>query len=294
MSFVIATDTSANLPTHYAREHGIPVVPFFFYLDGEEKTCTDTESFDCRAYYDLIRHGKHITTSQISPQRFIDYFEPAMKEGKDLIFVSMSSGISGSCGSAYIAANELMEKYEGRKIRIIDTMGASLGEGFLAIRGVECREKGMSFEETADYLDELRHRVFNVFTVEDLMHLKRGGRLSPLSAVLGTVLNIKPILKGNEDGKIVAYAKIRGRKKVINVLAEKYDAFVRNPDQQTVCISHCDCPEEAEYLKELIMRNNPPRDVLIVEHEPVTGSYLGPGALAIYYESFYGVRYDND
>lgn len=294
MSFVIATDTSANLPTPYARQHGIPVVPFFFYLDGEEKTCTDTESFDCRAYYDLIRQGKHITTSQISPQRFIDYFEPAMKEGKDLIFVSMSSGISGSCGSAYIAANELMEKYEGRKIRIIDTLGASLGEGFLAMRGVECREKGMSFEETADYLDELRHRVFNVFTVEDLMHLKRGGRLSPLSAVLGTVLNIKPILKGNEDGKIVAYAKIRGRKKVINVLAEKYDAFVRKPDQQTVCISHCDCPEEAEYLKELIMRNNPPRDVLIVEHEPVTGSYLGPGALAIYYESFDGVRYDND
>jgi len=125
------------------------------------------------------------------------------------------------------------------------------------------------------------------------MHLMRGGRLSPLSAVLGTVLNIKPILKGNEEGKIVAYAKIRGRKKVINVLGEKYDAFVRNPSEQTVCISHCDCAEEAEYLKSLIMKNNPPRDVLVVEHEPATGSYLGPGALALYFESFEGVRYDS-
>ncbi len=294
MSFVIATDTSANLPTAYARKHGIPVVPFSFYMNGEEKTCTDTESYDCKAYFDLIRQGLHVTTSQVTPQRFIEYFEPVLQEGKDIIFVSMSSGVSGSCGSAHIAAQELMEKYEGRQIRIIDTLGASLGEGLIAMRGVDCREKGMSFAETADYLDELRHRVFNVFTVEDLMHLKRGGRLSPLSAVLGTVLNIKPILKGNEEGKIVAYAKTRGRKKVINVLAEKYDAFVRNPSEQTVCISHCDCPEEAEYLKELIMRNNPPRDVLIVEHEPATGSYLGPGALAIYYESFDGVRYDNN
>jgi len=294
MSFVVATDTSANLPTEYAREHGIVVVPFFYYLDGEERSCPDTTAFDCRAYYDLIRAGKHITTSQISPQRFTEAFEPALREGKDLIFISMSSGISGSCGSAFIAANELMEKYEGRQVRIIDTLGASLGEGFVAMRAVECRAKGMSFQETADYLDALRHRVFNVFTVEDLMHLKRGGRLSPLSAVLGTVLNIKPILKGSEDGKIVAYAKIRGRKKVINVLGEKYDAFVRNPEEQTVCISHCDCAGEAEYLKELIMKNNPPRDVLIVEHEPVTGSYLGPGALALYFESFDGVRYDNN
>ena len=294
MSFVIATDTSANLPTAYARRHGIPVVPFSFYIEGEEHTCTDTDGFDSKAYYDRIRQGLHVTTSQVPPQRFTEYFEPVLQDGKDIIFVSMSSGVSGSCNSAHIAAAELTEKYPDRQIRIIDTHGASLGEGLVAMRGIECREKGMSFAETADYLDELKVRVFNVFTVEDLMHLKRGGRLSPLSAVLGTVLNIKPILKGNEEGKIVAYAKVRGRKKVISVLAEKYDAFVRNPGEQTVCISHCDCPEDAELLKELIMKNNPPCDVLIVAHEPATGSYLGPGALAIYYESFEGVRYDNN
>lgn len=294
MSFVIATDTSANLQNDYVKEHGIIVVPFSFYIEGQENTCTDTEGFDGKAYYDRIRQGLHVTTSQVTPQRFMEYFEPALMEGKDIIFVSMSSGVSGSCNSAHIAAAELMEKFEGRKIRIIDTLGASLGEGLVAMRAVEWRSAGRSFEETADYLDELRHRVFNVFTVEDLMHLKRGGRLSPLSAVLGTVLNIKPILKGNEEGKIVAYAKIRGRKKVIDMLGAKYDKFVREPENQTVCISHADCPEDAEYLKSLIMKNNPPREVLVVYHEPATGSYLGPGALALYFESFDGVRYDND
>lgn len=294
MSFTIATDTSANLPNYYVKEHGIIVVPFSYYVEGQERTCTDTEGFDGKAYYDLIREGLHVTTSQITPQRFIEYFEPALEKGEDILFVSMSSGVSGSCNSAHIAAEELLEKYPERKIRIIDTIGASLGEGFVAMRAVELRAAGKSFDETADYLDELRHRVFNVFTVEDLMHLKRGGRLSSLSAVLGTVLNIKPLLKGNEEGKIVAYLKVRGRKKVIDLLGAKYDEFVRNPESQTVCISHADCPEDAEYLKSLIMKNNPPRDVLIVYHEPVTGSYLGPGALALYFESFDGVRYDSD
>ena len=293
MSFIIATDTSANLPSGYARKHDIPVIPFFYYMDGEEKSCPDTDSFDPAEYYGLLSQGVRVTTSQVTPQRFMDYVEPYLQRGEDVIFVSMSSGVSGSCNSARIAAEELEEKYPERRIRIIDTLGASLGEGLVAMRGIECREKGMSFEETADYLDELRHRVFNVFTVEDLMHLKRGGRLSPLSAVLGTVLNIKPLLKGNEEGKIVAYIKTRGRKKVIELLAEKYDSFVRNAREQTVCISHANCPDDAELLKSLILRNNPPREVVIMPHEPVTGSYLGPGALALYFESFEGVRLDS-
>ena len=164
MSFSIATDTSANLPIEYIKAHDITVVPFSFYIEGEENTCTDTEGFDGKAYYDRIREGLHVTTSQITPQRFTDYIEPIIAAGKDVIFVSMSSGISGSCNSAHIAAAELMEKYKGRQIRIIDTIGASLGEGFLAMRAVEWRKEGKGFEETAEHLDELRHRVFNVFS----------------------------------------------------------------------------------------------------------------------------------
>ncbi len=290
MSFAIITDTSSNLQNRQIAENDLIIIPFSYYVNGEEHTCLDTDAFNGDEYYDTIRRGVHVTTSQVTPQRYIDCFEPILKEGTDIIFVSMSSGISGSCASAEMAATQLREDYPDKKLKIIDTLGASLGEGLVAVKGAVCRKAGMSFEETAKELLSMSRRMCQMFTVDDLMHLRRGGRLSNLSAIVGTVLHIKPLLKGDEEGKIVAFAKVRGRKHSIEALAERYDKLVVEPENQTVGIAHAGCREDAEFLERLLMKNRPPREILTVDYEPVTGSHVGPGALALFFVSHDEVR----
>ena len=293
MSFVVLTDTSGNLPNRMVWDCNLKVIPFPYFIDGKEYTCLDSDSFDGDAFYARIAEGLEVTTSQISPQKYMEFFEPWLKDGLDVVFVCMSSGISGSCNSAHIGANMLLEKYPDRRIEIIDTLGASLGEGLVAVRAAELRDRGLDAWEAAVQLRDLVKRMFNVFTVDDLMHLRRGGRLSNLSAIVGTVLNIKPLLKGNEEGKIVAFAKVRGRKRSIEALARAYDKLAVNPEQQIVGIAQAGCREDAEYLAELLRRSRPPKSILTVEYEPVTGSHVGPGALALFFESNSSVRSTN-
>ena len=202
----------------------------------------------------------------------------------------MSSGISGSCNSAKIAARMMMEAYPDRIVEVIDTRGASLGEGIIALYADRLRRLGRSTAEAIAELYDHVERMFNVFTVDDLMHLRRGGRLSNLSAVVGTVLQIKPLLKGNEEGKIVAFSKVRGRKRSIETLAEYYDKLVVDPEKQIVGIAQAACREDAARLASLLRKNHPPKEILTVEYEPVTGSHVGPGALALFFESREGVR----
>lgn len=290
MSFEIVTDTSSNLQNKVVEEYSIKRIPFSYYVDGKEYTCMDTDSFDAEAYYAKIKSGVKVTTSQVTPQRFVENFEPMLKEGKDILFVSMASGISGSCSSAGIAANQLKEDYPERKIEIVDSMGASLGEGLIALEGAKLRSKGIGLEETAARLRDMTRRMCQIFTVDDLMHLRRGGRLSNLSAIVGTVLQIKPLLKGSSDGKIVAFHKVRGRKRAIEALAERFDKYAVEPAKQLVGIAHSACKKDAEYLAELIKRNNPPAEIMMVDYEPVTGSHVGPGALALFFFGRENVR----
>lgn len=294
MSFVVITDSSGNLQNRQIQENALEIIPFSYYVNGEEHNIVKDGGFDAEAFYARIRRGLKVTTSQIPPQRYADFFEPALRLGKDVLFVAMSSGISGSCQSARIAAKMLMENYPGRIIEVIDTLGASLGEGIIALHAARLQKLGRSVTETAAELRERVQRMFNVFTVDDLMHLRRGGRLSNLSAVMGTVLQIKPLLKGNAEGKIVAFSKIRGRKRSIEALAEAYDKLVVNPENQIVGIAQASCREDAAYLESLIRKNRPPKEILTVEYEPVTGSHVGPGALALFFESSDGVRHYGD
>ena len=192
MSFVVMTDTSGNLPPQYIFDYSLQVIPFSYFIDGKEYNSVRNPDFNAEEYYARIKKGMKVTTSQIPPQQYADFFEPALREGKDVIFICMSSGISGSCNSAKIAARMMMEAYPDRIVEVIDTRGASLGEGIIALYADRLRRLGRS---TADAIAELYdhvERMFNVFTVDDLMHLRRGGRLSNLSAVVGTVLQIKP------------------------------------------------------------------------------------------------------
>ena len=290
MSYVVITDTSANLEAPQIADYMLEVIPFSYYINGEEHNIIKDGFFDAEDFYARIRKGLKVTTSQIPPQQYADFFEKFLKLGKDIIFVCMSSGISGSCNSARIAASMLMEVYPGRIIEVIDTLGASLGEGLIAMKASRLRRLGKSISEAAEELRDCAKRMCNIFTVDDLMHLRRGGRLSNLSAMVGTVLQIKPLLKGNVEGKIVAFEKIRGRKRSIEALADAYEKLVVEPENQIVGIAHASCREDAARLADLLRAKCPPKEILTVDYEPVTGSHVGPGALALFFESHDQVR----
>ena len=206
------------------------------------------------------------------------------------MYVGMSSGISGAFASASKGTEGLIWRFPDRKIRLVDTLGASLGEGLLVMEAVRCREAGMSLDETADLLMTLRHRMCQVFSVDDLKYLRATGRVSGVKALLGTVLNIKPLLKGDRDGRIVCIDRARGRARAITALAEKYNALAVEPEKQVVGIAHADCPEDAERLASLLRTQRPPKDILTVCYEPVTGSHVGPGALALFFLGDQDVR----
>jgi DegV family protein with EDD domain len=293
MRFVAVTDTSGNLPTERIREADLKIIAFPYFIDGEEFTCLDTTSFDGDAFYARIKAGMTVTTSQISPHQYMEFYEPWLKQGLDIVFVCMSSGISGSCNSARLGAQMILEDYPERRIEVVDTLGASLGEGLVALEAARLRDLDLSAEEAAVQLRDLVQRMFNVFTVDDLMHLRRGGRLSNMAAIVGMVLNIKPLLKGNEEGKIVSFAKVRGRKKSIEELAARYDKLVVEPEKQIVGIAEAGCKQDAAYLASLLNKNHPPKEILTVEYEPVTGSHVGPGALALFFVSHDKVRSEN-
>ena len=289
-NFAILTDSTSNLIAKQLRDNDITAIPFPYFLKGKECGCDTLEIFDDMAFYAALKNGEKVTTSQINPQTYTNYMRPLLEAGNDILFIGLSSGISGSFASATIAKEQLSEEFPERKIELVDSLGASLGEGLIVLKAAELRSEGKTLGDTAEEIRIHIKKMYQVFTVDDLMFLKRTGRLSNISAALGTVLGIKPMLKGNEEGKIVAFGKIRGRAKVIAALAEKYDALVKEPEKQTVGISYCDCKEDAKALAELINKTNPPKKLIVLKHEPATGSHLGPGALALYFEGEKGVR----
>ena len=188
--FRIVTDTSANLPTDYLHAEQITVIPYTFQSGKGEQSCMDLTNFDAKDFYAQMRSGVKVTTSQIPPQRYIDVLTPLLEAGEDVLFVSMSSGISGSYASGQIAARQLREEFPDRKLLLVDTYSASLGEGLLVMRAADCRREGLSIDETYKTLRALRHRMAQIFTVDDLRYLRRTGRLSNLEAAVGTVLQI--------------------------------------------------------------------------------------------------------
>ena len=290
MSFTILTDTSANLPTGLLKDNKISVVPFTYLINEKEFTCLDTEEFDGRKFYKAMRLGAEIKTSQINVFTYIQFFEPFLKRGEDILMICMSSGISGAYRSACLAKKELADRYPDSKICLVDTVSASLGEGLFALRAVELRRRGYTVEQAYEKIEAEKQRMYQVFTVDDLMYLKKTGRVTGSAAIIGNMLQIKPILKGNEKGEIVAFNKVIGRKKAIETLAHRYFSLVKNPEMQMIGIAHADCEDDANYLIELINKRKPPRDILTVMYEPVTGSHVGPGTLALFFMGGEDVR----
>ena len=286
--FAIVTDTSANLPPELIRDYNIHLIPFSYYIDGQEYS--EDEGFDGKSYYEKIRAGEDITTSQINPARYCDFLEPILAAGENVLFIGLSSGVSGSFDSAQIAAAMLRESFPERTVCVFDSLGASLGEGLLVLQAARLRAKGTSLRVVEHQLLSMRSRVYQVLTVDNLKYLRKSGRLSNAAASVGTVLQIKPLLKGNEKGQIVSMAKLRGRRRSIEALAEKYRELAEHPEDQTVGIAHADCPEDAAELEALIRKQCPPQSILTVCFEPVTGSHVGPGTLALFFLGSDGVR----
>jgi len=290
MSFAILTDTAANLPGAILEENQMIAIPFSAYCNGQEYAYATPEAFDAHSYYQALRDGAQVTTSQVHPDRYVEYMQPILQRGQDILFVGVSSGVSGSFSAAQLARRELLKAFPERTIRLVDSLSAALGEGLLALQAASCRKSGMTLEKTAEYLERIRTRIYHLFTVDDLQHLRRSGRISHLTAIIGSALGIKPILKGSDEGKIVASDKMRGRRRVIHAMAEKYAALAQDAKSHLVGISHADCEEDAKTLANLIREKCPPLDLILSRHEPATGAHIGPGALALFFFGAEGVR----
>ena len=286
MSFTVFADGTANLPKNLLGD--IMLLPCEYLVDGQPQVYHgDVDSFDGHAFYENLRKGSIVQTSLLNTDLFLTHFEPVLKEGRDIIYISMSSGISGTFNAARIAAEELMEKYSERFIHIVDSLGCGFGNGILALKAEELNRQGMNARDAAAVLDGEVPHACQYFTVDDLNFLKRTGRVSGVTASIGTVLNIKPILFGDATGHIISCAKVRGRRKSIELLAKKYEEKRVHDKGQRVFISHGDCMQDAEMLAQLIRDITPDAVITVCQHEPFSGAHVGPGMLGLF---FYGVE----
>ena len=285
-TFAIMTDSSSNLTPDLAKSAEIHVIPLTCYTRQGEMPCYDEQKeFDGRAFYDELRKTGPIKTSMINAHQFKAAFEPMIQKGRDVLYVAMSSGISGTCAAARQAAAELMKEYPGRIIRVVDTIGASFGEGIFALKASMLRSARKTLQEACDWVENNKRRMCQFFTVDDLMFLHKGGRISGLTARIGSIANIKPLLMGDSEGKIVSCGKVIGRKKSLQALADLYDRHAEAASDEIVAIAHSDCEPDAQYLAGLLRKKRGIQDVLIRCYEPGTGSHVGPGAVALFFFS---------
>ena len=274
------TDTSANLPAEIIDEYGIEVVPFSYTIDGVEYI--PEREFDGKAFYAAMRAGSEVKTSMVNAGTFIERFKTALDAGKDVLYIGMSGGISGTANAALMAKQELDEEYPDRKIVVIDTLAASLGEGLFVIKAAEQLKDGVALDAIEEAIRAPVPSMCQSFTVDDLKYLKNTGRVSGAAAIIGNVLSIHPILIGDYEGKIVVKAKVRGMKRTLDALAERY-AELALSKTETIGIAHADNEEGKAYLVQRLRDKGLTGKCLSVCYEPVTGSHVGPGTVALFF-----------
>lgn len=279
--FIITTDSTVDLPKEFLEEKQVPVVSLSYIIDGA--TYKDGEGLTSKEFFDKIREGAMPTTSQVNPEQARDLFEPILKEGKDILHIAFTSGLSGTYNSCRIAAEELSEEYTDRKIVVVDSLCAASGGGLLLFKALELREQGKTLDEIATWVEDNKLHVCHDVTVDDLFHLHRGGRVSKTSAVLGTIIKIKPIIHVNDEGRLVVIGKERGRKKALQTLVERMEEKSQGFENNIVMITHGDALEDAEYVKGLVQEKFGITNVMINPIGTVIGSHTGPGVIALFY-----------
>ena len=285
--FVIITETTADLPASYIEENNLVIVPLYYQIGdtvyGEEK------HLELKEFFDAMRNGATPTTSASNPDTLRRTYTEIIESGKDILHLSFTSGLSCSYNNAAFVAEDLKEEYPDAKITVIDTLCASLGQGLIVNSAVQMKKNGKSIDEITEWVEAKKLDVCHKVTVEDLVYLYRGGRLKKSSAVIGTIINIKPLIHVNNEGKLISYDKVRGRKKSLNALVdtmvEAIDGYDYDIENEWVYISHGDCQEDAEYVKAQIEERIGVKNFMINYLSPTIGSHAGPGTVALF---FYG------
>lgn len=282
-TYVIMTDNMADLPESYIREHELEVLSLSYILDGE--TYDRNHPLEVGEFYNRMRGGSMPTTSQVNPEQAKEAFTSCLEQGKDVLYIAFSSGLSGTYNSGKIAAEEIEEegRFPDRKLVVLDSLSASLGEGLLVHKAVQLKEVGKSLEEVASWVEEHKLNLCHNFTVDDLFHLHRGGRVSKATAILGTMINIKPILHVDNEGHLIAIGKVRGRKKSLSALADRMGEQIKGFENPEVFISHGDCLEDARYVEKLVRERFGVENFMINYVGPTIGAHSGPGTIALFF-----------
>ena len=279
-TYAILTDSAADLSADLVERLNLVVLPLSVTLEGKEYlNYPDERDITAKYLYERLRAGAMATTAALNVDTFEREMETYLKAGKDVLYLSFSSGLSATYNASCIAAEELREKYPERKILIVDTLCASSGQGLLCCLTAKQREAGATIEEAAKYAEETKHHLAHWFTVDDLHFLKRGGRVSAATAILG----IKPLLHTDDAGHLVSVDKARGRKRVISAMVDRMEKTAIRPQEQTVFISHGDCEEDAQFLAKLVQERLHPKQIVIQVIGPVIGAHSGPGTLALFF-----------
>lgn len=278
--YVISVNSTVDTTKEWLRERGIPVVPLKYTIDGQ--TYTDMEGLSSKEFFAKLREGKMSVTSQINPDEAFEILEPIVKEGHDILHLAFSSGLSGTYNAMRIAGEMLQEKYPEAKVIVIDTLCACLGEALLLHKALQQKAGGVSIEELARWVEENKLHVCHNVTVDDLHHLQRGGRISRTTAVLGTLIQIKPIIHMDDEGKLQVIGKERGRKKSLNRIVDMSAEQAAGWENDIVMITHGDCPEDAEYVAKLVKEKMGVDNILINDIGTVIGSHTGPGVVAVF------------
>jgi len=286
--FKIFTDTGASLPPEIIHQYDLEVLPLFYTVDGVEYPSQETSNatLEGKAFYDALRNGATSRTSMVNIAVFCDAFEKSLSQGFDVLYIGISSGVSGTYQASMLAAQEMAEQYPERKIIALDTHAASLGEGLPVLYAAQLKNAGSSLEETVTKTQENYSNICQYFTVEDLIYLKRGGRISGAAALVGNIMQIKPILMGTEEGQIALYRKERGWKRTLEALLIIYEKLASDKSKP-MGIAHADNQEDAKFLADKLRECGQQGEIHTVFFDPVTGSHVGPGAIALF---FYGTH----
>jgi len=281
-NYTIVVDSTTDLPQNLAEKWGLVVVPYIFTMDGNDYfNYLDYRELSVKDFYQNLRDGKMATTTQVTAHRYMELWEPSLKEGKDILYMCLSSALSKSYDQSIMAAQEAMQAYPGRKVITIDSKSASLGQGLLAYYAAQARDEGKSIEENAAYIEGLIPRVQHWVVPDDLHHLKRGGRLSGASALVGSLLSIKPILSINDEGRLVPISKARGWGKAVEALKDRCYERKFAPANQPVFIAHGDAVDKANQVAAELKTKFGTSEFIINEIGPVIGAHAGPGTIAL-------------
>ena len=280
-NYVIFTDSCCDLSREMSASLGLRVLQMDVIMEGAKPTPND--KLDIKEVYEKLRAKKSASTAAINMERFYTAFEKALQEGLDVLYLGFSSGLSATYNASLVAAQELSEKYPARKIYTVDTLCASMGQGLLVYHAAKLKENGADIETVKDFVENNKLNLCHWFTVDDLFFLKRGGRVSAATAVVGTLLSIKPVLHVDNAGKLINVSKARGRKASIDTMFEKMKATLIPNKNDVVFISHGDCVEDADYLANRVKTELGISEVVINYIGPVIGSHSGPGTLALFF-----------